>query len=140
MSIIECIRDYISSCPLLIDRSINVNYLGAGSVSYSIDNIPAEPVIKRYCDGGTLRQFCFSFACRDGYDDNALLNLKVSGFFEEFAKWIEEQNRKGCFPDIEKMGLTPIKIEITKSGYAYDTARTSARFQIELRILYRQDV
>ena len=140
MSIIENIKNYISTCPLLKGENINVNYLGAYPVSYTIDNLPEIPVIRRYCDGGTLRQYCFAFASRDGYDSNSIENMRVAEFFENFAAWIDEQNKNGVLPEMPDKKLIPEKIEVIKSGYVYDTARTSARFQVQLRLVYRQEV
>lgn len=138
MSIIESVKNYLKSCPCFEDKAININYLSPQSGSFSIDNVPKNPIIKRYSDGETLMQFCFLIAGRAAYDKDAEENLKISQFFEEFEGWIDSQNKAKNLPDLSDMGLLPTAIEVTKSGTVYDTARTSARFQTELRLLYKK--
>lgn len=138
MSIIESVKKYFESCPYFSGKAININYLSPERDSFSIDNVPKNPVVKRYSDGESLMQFCFLIAGRTVYDSDAYENLQISQFFEDLESWIEEQNVLKNFPDLSDMGLTPTSIEVTKSGTVYDTARTSARFQTELRLLYRK--
>lgn len=138
--IIDAVKKYIETCPLLKRGKINVNYLGDEPVKYSIDTVPASPVVKRYTDGGELRQFLFVFASREAYDANALENMKVSQFFEEFENWVSTQDIKRIYPVFDDKKLTATKIETVTSGYMYDVTRTTARFQIQLKLTYRKDV
>ncbi|MBR4173032.1 MAG: hypothetical protein IKR46_01515 [Clostridia bacterium] len=138
MSIIESVKNYFENCPYFEDKAININYLSPQSGSFSIDNMPENPVVKRYSDGESLMQFCFLIAERIVYDGGITENLAVSQFFEEIESWIKEQDKQKNLPDLSNMGLTPTAIEVTKSGTLYDTARTSARIQIELRLLYKR--
>lgn len=138
MSIIESVKNYFESCPYFSGKAININYLSPERDSFSIDNVPKNPVVKRYSDGESLMQFCFLIAGRTVYDSDAYQNLQISKLFEDLESWIESQNALKNFPDLSDMGLSPVLIEVTKSGTVYDTARTSARFQTELRLLYRK--
>lgn len=135
--IIDSIKDYFALCPYLAEGKININCLGEKTVSYSIDNVAAEPVIKKYCDGAVLKQFVFDLAIRDIYDENLFHNLKIAQLFEQIEGWILEQNRKGILPDID-CGI-PVKLEVTKSGSLYDSNIESGRWQIEMRLVYRQN-
>ena len=138
MSIIESIKNYLTSCPDLNGKAININYLSPERDSFSIDNVPKNPVVKRYSDGESLMQFCFLIAGRTVYDRDVYENMRIAEFFEDFESWIERQNSLKILPDLSDLGLSPTAIEVTKSGTVYDTARTSARFQIEARLLYRK--
>ena len=138
MTIIESLKNFLENCPLLGEGEININYLSPDIGSYTIDKLPKRSVVKRYCDGETLCQFCILLGGRQVYDGNTEGNLEVSEFFEKFEDWINTQNRTNNLPDVDGMGLTPIALEVINSGYISDTSRTSARFQIELRFLYRQ--
>ena len=138
MSIIESVKNYLGNCPKLLNNVINVNYLGPETVSYTVDNVPVKSLLKRYSDGETLRQFCFTVASREIYDSDIVSNTEVSEFFEEFERWIELQNMEKNLPDLTAMGLKAVAVETLESGCLYDTARTSARFQIKLRLLYKQ--
>lgn len=137
--IIENLKKYIGSCPLLKKGKINVNYLGDEPISYAIHPVPAEPVVKRYTDGGTLRQYIFTFSSVEAYDANALENMKVAQFFEEFAAWIEEQDEKGNYPALSDNRAKATRIEVLTSGYLYNEENTVAQFQMELKLTYRKE-
>ncbi|MDE6707975.1 MAG: chloramphenicol resistance protein [Oscillospiraceae bacterium] len=138
MTIIQAIRDYIASCPLLKNGIIlGIDKLES-DVSYTIDTTPCPPIVQKYTDGGSKRQFQFVFASREKYGEKVLENLQNSGFYEAFADWLEKNNWRGIFPDLGEY-RTPFKIEILSNGYAYDTGDNTARYQIQLNLLYYQD-
>ena len=136
----QALKKYIESCPLITKGKINVNYLGEKPVKYSIENVPAKPIVKKYTDGGTLRQYLFVFASREAYDENALENMNTAKFFEEFEAWIEEQNSKKIYPTVEDPKVRVTRIETTTSSYLYDSDTTTARFQIQCKITYKKEV
>lgn len=136
---IENLKKYIGKCPLLKKGTINVNYIGDKPVAYSIALIPAEPIVKRYVDGGTLRQFLFSFSSVEAYDENTLENMKVAQFFQDFAAWIEEQDDKGNYPDVGDAKEKATRIEVLNSGYLFNEENTVAQFQIELKLTYKKE-
>ncbi len=138
--IIDSIRTFLKSCPLLKGNAINVNYLGDTPVKYSIDIIPCLPVIKKYIDGGTLRQYQFSLSSREAYDENALENMKVAQFFEEFEEYIEQQNEVGNLPKLSDEKLTPIELEIMSTGFLSSQDGKTARFEVDCRLIYRRDL
>ena len=67
--IIKALRDYISQCPYLYEfnKGINIDYLDNDSTTYSIEEVPCEPIIKQYINGDTKRQYDFIFASRESY-------------------------------------------------------------------------
>lgn len=67
-----------------------------------------------------------------------LENIANSGFYDDFADWIERNNWQGIFPDLGDY-RTPYRIDIASSGYAYDTGDDTARYQIQLKLMYYQD-
>ena len=134
--IIESIKKYFEACPCMINGAININYLSDRAVCYSIDNVEVEPVIKKYCDGAVLKQFVFKLALRDIYDENVQRNLKIAQFFEQVERWITSQNQKGILPQFD--GGVPIKMEVTKSGALNDANIQSGRWQMEMRLVYRE--
>ena len=137
MSIIASVKDYLAACPLLSGKEININYLSPQADSFAIDSVAREPVVKRYVSGETVRQYCFLLAGRIAYDRDVAENAGVSAFFEALEAWIEARNNAGIFPVLSD-GV-PIAVEIVKSGAIKDTARTSARVEIELRLLYKRN-
>lgn len=131
--IIESVREYISTCPLMDDRKINIDYLGDG-IEYSIDPIGVDPIYKKYVDGGCIRQFQFALTSKEYYDGDARTMIGNSGFYQKFDEWISENNYSGIYPALNN--YTVVKLEILMSGYLFSTDTDYARYQIQLRMLY----
>lgn len=136
---IKNLKKYIAQCPLLEKGKINVNYIGDEPVAYAIVPIPAEPIVKRYVDGGTLRQFLFTFSSIEAYDNNTLENMKVAQFFEDFANWIEAQDEQSNYPELGDEKEKATRIEVLNSGYLYNEEKPVAQFQIELKLTYKKE-
>ena len=94
MTITQAVLDYLNQCPLLetFNRGINVDFLEEHIDSYTIEETPHEPILKRYVDGSSIRQYEFLFASRESYGPEVFQNLENNGFYEQFSEWIEEQN------------------------------------------------
>ncbi len=136
--IIESIKKYFESCPLLSGGRVNVNFLAEKPLCYSIDTVAANPVVKSYCDGGTLRQYRFAFALRSIYDEDATENIHAAAFFEELAAWVEQQSEQGVLPELSGKA-TPLGVEVMTTGSLLESSIGSARSQMEMRLLYRQE-
>lgn len=138
--IIDSIRKFIRTCPYLQEFNgavkVNVDYLGDESTMYSIEETPCESIIKKYVDGSSIRQFEFIFCSRESYGPDVLNNISNSGFYEDFANWIEEENIKGNLPDLNDKECRTI--ECLTTGYAFQTDVDKARYQIQMRITYFQ--
>jgi hypothetical protein len=139
MKIIESIRTYIKSCPYLkeYEGALNVDFLGKNATSYSIEEVPVEPIIKRYVDGSSVRQCTFIFCSRELLDMNVRTQLSNSGFYEDFANWLEEESVKGNLP-ILAANKESRKIEAITSGYVMGEDATTAQYQIQCRLTYFQ--
>ena len=79
------------------------------------------------------------FAGKGNKTAPAGFNIENSGFFQAFDEWLEEQDFNGNFPKLEK-GKIPISLETLSSGYLYDVDEVRARYRIECRLIYRQEV
>lgn len=138
-NIIEGIRAYFLDCPLLDESGkIGVDFLGDEAVEYVIESVPCEPVIKRYMDGGTQRQYLFVFASREAHGSDALDNMVNCGFYEAFADWLEAQDRDSIYPQLPE-GKTPIGIKAITCGYLFDAGPDTGRYQIQCRLIYNQE-
>ena len=135
---IESIRDFISECPLLANGRVNVDYIGT-DMSYSLDPLPCDPILFTYVDGGTKRQFQFAFTSKEEYDEDARVNIDNSEFCQKFEDWLEEKNFAEDFPDLPD-GRIPIEFETLNKGYLYDVDGALAKYRIECRLLYEQEV
>ena len=138
MRIIESIRNYLLTCPLLNDSRVNIDWLGAETAEYSIDGSPVNPIVKRYADGGTVRQFNFVFSSVEAYGQDVLNNIENSGFYEDFAEWLEKQNKAQSLPKMDN-GRKAISIEALNTGYLFENTADRARYQIQCRLLYYMD-
>lgn len=136
--LIDIVRLYILTCPFLSDGRVNVDYIGT-DMGYSIDPLPCDPIIQRYMDGGAKKQFQFAFSSQEEYDQDARINIENSGFFQSFEEWLEQQSFNGNLPKLEEK-KNPISIETLNSGYLYDMNGENAKYRIECRLIYTQEV
>lgn len=137
-SMIQGIVDYVTACPLLAKGYIRVDSLGARPIEYGIATLPCDPVIKRYTDGSSMRQYLFAVTSREYYSVDMIQNIRNSEFYEELADWFEDQNKTGNFPVLGP-GKTVQKMELVTSGYLFSTDRKTARYQLEIRCKYYKE-
>lgn len=140
MSIIESIREYMSQCPLLENGNINVDFLGSDKIEYTIETVPCEPVIKHYVDGSSIRQYEFVIASREFYGADIVQNIANSVFYENLAQWIENNSRNKILPVMENEKQCADKIEILTHGGLISEDSKTAVYQIQLRLIYFQEV
>lgn len=137
-SMIQGIVDYVTACPLLAEGYIRVDSLGARPIEYGIATLPCDPVIKRYTDGSSMRQYLFAVTSREYYSVDMIQNIRNSEFYEDLADWFEAQNKTGTFPVLGP-GKTVQKMELVTSGYLFSTDRKTARYQLEIRCKYYKE-
>ncbi len=114
----QLIKEFIETCPLLNNGKINVDYLKDDIDSYSIDQTPIAPIVKRYTDGACMKQIAFDFTVQAPLSSQSIVNLANSMFCEEFMKWIEIQDRNRNYPQIkgaQSIKCTSPRIHITKN-------------------------
>lgn len=137
-SIIQSLYDYFLTCPLLGDGKINVDYLPDTPVEYTIDAITGDPIVKRYARGAALKQYLFAFGSRNEYGSDQLQNIENSGFYEDFAAWLAAQDKARNFPTMPA-GCTPRRIEAQSTGYLFGADASTARYQVQCRLVYYQE-
>ena len=137
--IIKALREYILTCPVLETFNtavlVNVNHLSENTDTYSIEEVPCEPIIKKYADGSSKRQYQFTFCSKEPYGAEILQNIENSGFYEEFAEWIEEKNDNSILPMLTG-NLEATSIKVTSSGYCVQVSEDTATYQINLKLEY----
>ena len=136
--IIESVHSYIMGFPELKDGCLLVDILGDKPVEYVVEAVPCDPVFKRYVDGDCQKQFLFIFASREFFSEDVAQNIANLGFYEEFEDWITDNNFEGILPDLGD-GRSPISIEVTTRGYAFSADSNTARYQIQLRLIYEEE-
>ena len=137
-SLIECVRNYILTFPELDeDGCLYVDYLGDQAIEYAVEAVPCDPVFRRYTDGGCMKQFLFVFASREFYSADVNQCIETLAFYEHFERWITDNNLNGELPDLD--GRAPVSIEVLTGGYAFDAESNTARYQMQLRLLYEEE-
>ncbi len=137
-TIIQAVRDYIMEFPKLKDGCLLVDFLGNEPVEYTVEPVPCNSVYKKYADGDCLKQFLFLFASREYYSEDVNRNIENLSFYEDFSEWIYERNFNEILPDLGD-DRTALGIEILTGGYQLSADTNTARYQIQLRLLYEEE-
>lgn len=118
-------------------KKINADFLGIEVNNYSLDKIPTASVVEPYITGGALCRDVYSFRSRNAYSSDRLNNLKNIGFFEEFQKKINSNNKEGILPEIES--ITSIKCLNQGTFNSADESGKTAIFDIQIQIEYMEE-
>lgn len=138
MTIIEALRNYVMDFPELKDGCLYVDFLGNTPVEYAVEKVPCDPVFKKYTDGNCIKQFLFLFASREFYGEDVNKCIENNEFYEHFETWISDNDNSGILPDLGE-NRQAVSIEVLTGGYAFDEDTNTARYQIQLRLLYEED-
>lgn len=139
MTVIDSLYHYFNDCELLQDGKLNVNFLPPEDREYTIDVVPAAQVVKRYINGSCVKQYIFVIGSRAFYSPDVNEGLASCGFYEELAAWMEEQSKRGNLPVMED-GQLARKVEAKSTGYLYANEADTARYQIQCRLEYYEEV
>lgn len=138
MTIIEALRIYILTYPDLPDGQVLVDYLGSEAGQFTIEPMPCDPVFQKYTDGCCQKQYVFLLASREEYSADLLPCMQNEQFYEEFAHWIETQNKRRILPELGTDRF-PVSIEVLTGGYAFGENVDTARYQIQMRLIYEEE-
>lgn len=137
-SIVESLSEYFLDCPLLKDGYFHVDFLGPDPVEYTLEVLTCDPIVKRYVNGDTLRRYLFAFGSREYYGADRVQNIENIAFYEALSDWVEEQNRLENFPELPGE-LAPEELRAVSSGYLFDETMESARYQIQIELIYYKE-
>lgn len=137
-TMIEAIRTYLMSQVTLASDFSNMlaDFLGKDAVSYSIEPVPVEPILKPYTDGGYLGQYQFYLGSREYYDDSVVQNISNLDFYDKFRAEIEENNKKHILPNIK--GIQSIEC-LSHGAIQADEQNGTAKYVIQMRITYEKE-
>lgn len=139
MSVAGKVKEFIETCPFLKDFEeatfpvVNMSLLEENPTMYSIEETPADPIVKRFTNGDTVRQYVFSLCSRELYGQ--VENEKTAEFYEKFADWLEECTRTGNLPALSGQ-LKSKSVRATTNGYMQDSEGTSCRYRIQCQFVY----
>lgn len=147
MNIIEGLREYIKLCPhLVIYNAINptvyVDFSNSEeATTYTIEeNVTSTPIIKTYIDGSTERQYLFIFSSIESYCSDFDNNIKNINFYDNFAQWLEDNNKNEIFPTIGDK-KEALKVEALTNGYLFNNPEdaSTGRYMIQCKLTYYQE-
>lgn len=127
--------DVINSLTNKENSRINADMLSKNVDNYSLDKIPTASVVMKWINGTEIRKDVFSFRSRKEYSTNEIINLQNIGFFEDFEKAINANNKKGILPEIENIQ----SIECLNCGALLRAETNTAIFDIQIQIVYREE-
>lgn len=133
---IEKIRDYIATCPLLDEYAeLNINYLVDKKVAYSVNEEAGyNPIVEESITGQKTMQCNFNLDSRLVWNEDLTNNIANSKFFENFSNWLEEKNNENIFPEVE--GIEPISISAITNGFIFATDSNEAIYRISCTFTY----
>lgn len=132
---IEKIRKYLIENGIVDEECrVNVDFLGENPTEFAIIPIAVNPILKKYIDGSSLRQYQFQLISCNYYGADVLQNMANSKFYEELYDKIETFNDEGILPDIK--GIE--SIECLNNGAILDATTNTARYSIQMKITYEK--
>lgn len=134
-SIIEGLAEYFLQCPLLKDGVFRVNALGSEPVEYALEPAITSPVIRRYVDGSSVRQYQFNFNSKEAYAMDRILAISNESFYEDFCNWVEEQSISGNLPEMPE-GCEAQALSVLAPGYMLDATEENAFYQVQLQLQF----
>ena len=136
MKLREYLFEIINTLTTNRNYQINANMLSNKIEDYSLDKIPTDTEVENWIIGVVKRRDVYSFRSRRSYSQDAIVNLKNIGFFEQFEKKIKSNNDEGILPDIDNIE----SIECLNCGSMINNDDgKSATFDIQIQITYREE-
>lgn len=130
---IEKIRQYFIDNNIIDeDFRINVDFLGEEPTEFALEPIPINPILEKYVNGDTLRQFQFQLLSCNDYGADVMQNISNSSYYENLHSLIELNNKKKILPKIDGI----ISIECLDNGAILDAGTNTARYSIQMQVIY----
>jgi hypothetical protein len=138
MSILSALKTYLAAyASLETGAPVWVNHLGPNPTEYSINPMPGNKIVEAYVDGGSAREYPFSFEIAVSTTDDPE-RVAYNEFGETFAEWLETQTLAGTLPTLAA-GKTATAIEATNWGYLSQEGQSSTGiYLIVCKLSYEQ--
>lgn len=140
-TIIEGVRAYIASCPLLAEIPVSskgVDWTDESNKNYGI--MPdSDQLLKGFISGGGngKRQYAFALFVRN-FTTSAVENLANAEFIERLQQWCDTQTKLKNFPEMP-LGCTPTKIT-AENGFLFELDKNgkTGLYQIQFKLIYNR--
>ena len=138
----EQLRSWFRNCPALMPNNrFRIDYLAENPTEYALYAVPSQIDYQENVLGeevpADLQTINYIFASKESYGADVEQNLANLGFYDEVVAWIIEQNCQHNFPSINEGRIKSIVPTLT--AYPIETGSNAARYQIQLRIIYRRN-
>jgi len=127
--------EFLSLCPFLDGKEINVNYLDHTDKAIMLEPEGKRQVLRRYADGGLLKSALFRLVIRRPFCPDISENKKLANELGLIEKWIEEQNLNGNLPIIRDARRS-VSVGVAKCFEITKTDRNSARYEAKIELIY----
>lgn len=140
MALTDSVQAWLETFPGLSGGVMHVDWLPPDARSFSVDSVPAEPILNRYMDGSSRRQLLFVVASREYYGPDVPSQEENMEWYEGLSDWVETQNLRRSFPDLGA-GRKCRSIDIISTAYPVAVSDDGmARYQVQMRMTYLQEV
>lgn len=143
MNIIEALREYFADSPVFAEQRLDIDCLASDPDSYSIDSVPSERIVQRYCDGSTVRRQLFTISSRQPYGSDLSQQRENINLFEALEDWLGEQEALGILPPLGEHRRAR-SMQVLSSAYPIEVEdgdqASTARYQIQFELIYLQEV
>lgn len=130
---IEKIRDYFIKNNIIDENSrVNVDFLGEEPTEFAIIPIAVNPILEKYVNGDTLRQFQFQLLSCNNYGADVIQNMSNSTYYEQLYELIENNSNKGILPNVDNV----ISLECLNNGAILNAGTNTARYSIQMKLTY----
>lgn len=130
---IEKIRQYLIDNGIIDENCrINVDFLGEEPTEFAIVPISVDPILEKYIDGSSLRQYQFQLISVNSYGADVIQNMENSSYYEKLYSLIEDNNSNEILPNVDGI----YSIECLNNGSILDAGTNTARYAIQMRITY----
>ena len=138
---IKAVQEWLKTCPLVAGQlgnnvAFHIDYLPEDTTQFSIEDSPGDPVLQEFFSGRRKAKN-YVLASRMEYSESIAQQAANSGFWDDFADWIEAQSDAHNLPDLGE-GRTAERVAVTNSGYIVTSEDGTCRFQIQIRLKYYQ--
>ena len=136
----ENLRAWIRSCPeIAASKYFGADYIGESATEYAVISVPSAFRYRENIWGDrvllTTQEQNFIFAARVPYGSDVEQNLKNLEFFQKVSNWIASQNAVHNYPEWDNGTVTAI--ECTNTGAPIQTGPDVARYQFQIRVIYK---
>lgn len=141
MTVMQHLRQYFMEFSGLQEHRLDIDCLQSKPESFSIDSVPSESVVQRYLDGSAVKRLLFTISSRMYYSSDLTGQEENLKFFEDLENWVTRNDMLMILPDLGEKRKAR-SLEVTLSGYPFtvDEDEGLARYQMQFRLIYLQEV